>query len=282
MTSIHESESEADAASHLLRGFDAVSLSCREAASLLVGVVERAGSPWSFVPADSLAGQDLAPVGSRSWPLTLPGGAVLGFVLREPGRSPHDEIVTVLLSMVTSLAAAERALADAASRAAAAERQARIDPMTGLMNRRAWEDAIAAESARMRRHEIVAAVVVVDIDGLKETNDTAGHLTGDLLIRRAAAAIRGAVRDEDVVARTGGDEFAVLAVEADAPVPDSVLRRIRAGLAEVGVAASAGAAAAFGTEGSLEEAVKRADAAMYADKRRHRLTPRSEPRPPGS
>lgn len=275
-------ESEVHAASHLLRGFEAVSLSCREAATVLVGAVQQAGAPWVFVPADALAGQDLLPAGSRSWPLTLPGGEVMGFVLREPGPSPHDELITVLLSMVTSLAAAEQALADAATRAAVAERQARIDPMTGLMNRRAWEDAIAAETARMRRHEIAATVVVVDIDGLKATNDTAGHLTGDLLIRRAAAAIRGAVREEDIVARTGGDEFAVLAVEADAPVPDSVLGRIRAALAEVDVAASAGAAVALGTDDSLEEAVKRADEAMYAEKREHRLTRHSEPRPPGS
>lgn len=266
----------------LLRGFEAVSLSCRDAATVLVSALERAGAPWSFVPADALAGHDLLPEGSRRWPLVLPGAEVLGFVLREPGRSAHDELITVLLSMVSSLAAAEQALADAASRAAVAERQARIDPMTGLLNRRAWEDAIAAEAARMRRHETVAAVVVVDIDGLKETNDVAGHLTGDLLIRRAAAAIRGAVRDEDVVARTGGDEFAVLAVEADAPLPDSVLGRIRATLAEVAVAASAGASVARGPDGSLEEAVKRADAAMYLEKRAHRLTRRREHQPPGS
>lgn len=275
-------EPEAQAAADVLRGFEAVTLSSREAATELQDAVEHAGAPWQFVPAGALAGHDLLPEGSRSWPLTLPGGEVLGFVLRQPGRSAHDELVTVLLSMVTSLAAAEQALADAVHRAAVAERQARIDPMTGLMNRRAWEDAIVAETARMRRHEIVAAVVVVDIDGLKETNDTAGHLTGDLLIRRAAGAIRGAVRDEDVVARTGGDEFAVLAVEADAPVPDSVLARIRAALTEVGVAASAGAAVATGAQDSLEDAVKRADEAMYAEKRAHRVTRRSERRPPGS
>lgn len=260
------------AAGHLLNDFDAGSMSCRDAAGVLMRAIERAGAPWQFVPADALAGHDLLPLGSRSWPIALPGGEVLGFVLREPGLSDHDDVVRVLLSMVTSLAAAEHALVEAASRAAVAERQARIDPMTGLLNRRAWEDAITAEAARMRRHDTIAAVVVIDIDGLKETNDTGGHLTGDLLIRRAAAAIRSAVRDEDVVARTGGDEFAVLAVEADSPLPESVLHRIRAALADVEVPASAGAAAAQGPTESLEEAVKRADAAMYAEKRRHHIS----------
>jgi diguanylate cyclase (GGDEF)-like protein len=258
------------AAADLTTELDAPSLSCRDAADRLVDAVEQAGLPWHFVPADSLAGTDVVPVGYRSWPVTLPGGRLHGVVLREPGPSAHDQLVTALLSMVRSLADVEQALAEAAGRLALAEQQARIDPMTGLLNRRAWEEAIAAEIARMRRHESVAAVVVIDIDGLKETNDTDGHLMGDLLIRRAAVAIRDAVREEDVVARTGGDEFAVLAVEAESPVPDSVLFRIRAALKAVDVSASAGAAAARGPDESLEEAITRADSAMYAEKRRHR------------
>lgn len=252
----------------VLDAVDTPYASIREAAETLMGAVERAGAPWEFVPSASLAGRDLLGSGSRTWPIVLPDGEVLGFVVRKAGGSMrHDELITVLLRTVSSLVSAEQASEEARRRAARAEREARIDSMTGLLNRRGWEDALAAEAARMRRHDHPATVVVVDIDQLKETNDVEGHLAGDLLIRRTAAAIRSAVRDEDVVARVGGDEFSVLAVDSSSS--ESVLDRVRSALADISVSASAGAAAAApGT--SLDEAFARADREMYADKRRRR------------
>jgi diguanylate cyclase (GGDEF)-like protein len=249
---------------------DGAGMTSRDAASTLIATVERTGPPWSFVPSTALAGRDLHHGGARSWPVVLADGQLLGVVVRdEVGPAEHDELITLLLRTVSALLAAEQAAAEARLRADAAEQQARVDPLTGLLNRRAWDDAMRAESARMRRNGTSAVIVVVDIDSLKETNDREGHLAGDLLIRRAADALRGAVRDEDVVARLGGDEFAVLAVESATVVPHSLLKRIDEALGQVEVQASVGAASAGPTE-SLQGAFDRADRDMYARKRRRK------------
>jgi len=84
------------------------------------------------------------------------------------------------------------------------------DPLTGVANRRGFEQRAAGELARARRHGQVFSVLYLDLDGFKRVNDVAGHAAGDELLRRVALAIGVAVRGEDFVARHGGDEFAVL------------------------------------------------------------------------
>jgi diguanylate cyclase (GGDEF)-like protein len=240
-------------------------LSSREAAETLMAAVERAGDPWQVVRGPELVGRDLEAL--RSWPLVLPHGELLGIVTRrsdEPADS--DELVRVLLRTFVSLVAAEESATEVTRRALEAEQEARSDALTGLLNRRAWDDALSAETARMARHEHPALVLVIDVDGLKEVNDTEGHLAGDLLLRRAAGAIRGAVREEDVVARIGGDELAVLAVEADEPSRRTLLDRLRTALLEADVDASVGGAAAEpGTP--LPKVFERADREMFENKR---------------
>ncbi len=86
------------------------------------------------------------------------------------------------------------------------------DPLTGVLNRRGWALALDREERRCRRHGLDAVVAVVDLDRLKEVNDTGGHAAGDERIVACAQAIASAIRAEDTVARLGGDEFAVLAV----------------------------------------------------------------------
>ena len=89
------------------------------------------------------------------------------------------------------------------------------DSLTGLGNQRAWWDRIAEEDARIERSEASAVVALIDLDDLKTINDERGHLHGDLLLRLAAQTLREAVRTCDHIARVGGDEFAVLAVDFD-------------------------------------------------------------------
>ena len=84
------------------------------------------------------------------------------------------------------------------------------DPLTGVANRRGFEQRAAAELARARRHDLTFTVLYIDLDGFKRVNDVAGHAAGDALLRRVALAIGVAVRGEDFVARHGGDEFAIL------------------------------------------------------------------------
>ncbi len=241
----------------------------RDAAETLVGAVVRAGHPWRFVPAGSLAGEPADPA-LRTWPLVLPDGELLGMVVRQEGGSDrHDELLYVLLRNFATVAATESAARDAQRRAREAEAEARVDALTGLPNRRAWDEALEAEAARMARHGRASIVIVLDLDDLKVVNDTEGHLAGDLLIRRAALAVRRAVRDEDVVARIGGDELAILAVEAaDA---DAILQRLHTALDDLHVAASTGAAIALpGT--SLRDAFDSADREMYETKRHRKAT----------
>ena len=244
--------------------------SIREAAETLIGAVRRAGPPWEVLEGPALVGRDLD--GSRSWPLVLPDGELLGVVVRHgTAESRHDELIRVLLRTFASLVAAEENASEVARRAEEAEAEARSDALTGLLNRRAWEDALERETARMSRHRRPAIVLVVDVDGLKEVNDTEGHLAGDLLLRRTAAAIERVTREEDVVARVGGDEFAVLVVEADGPSADGLLSRVRTALLEADVDASVGAGAAA-PGSTLVAAFHAADRQMYEAKERRKKT----------
>jgi diguanylate cyclase (GGDEF)-like protein len=116
----------------------------------------------------------------------------------------------------------------------AASAQARHDPLTGLANRRAWDEAVAATAAA----GLGAVVVVADLDGLKTVNDADGHDAGDALIRAMAAALRASAPDGATVARLGGDEFGVLVPltdgvgsEAVEPLGPALVRAVRAAAA---------------------------------------------------
>lgn len=152
-------------------------------------------------------------------------------------------------------------------RAESAEAQSLRDPLTNLANRRAWREALHTETERCRRDGRGAVLVVIDLDDFKAYNDTYGHLAGDLLLRHVADTLTSASRTNDVVARIGGDEFALIAVGAENGIP--VGQRIRHALADVGVAASIGLAR-IDPQGDLADAWATADRAMYDEKvRRH-------------
>jgi diguanylate cyclase (GGDEF)-like protein len=88
------------------------------------------------------------------------------------------------------------------------------DELTGLKNRRFLDARLGEEFARARRYSDPLALVMIDLDHFKRVNDGFGHPAGDLVLREAAARIRGAIRDPDVAARYGGEEFAVLLPKA--------------------------------------------------------------------
>jgi diguanylate cyclase (GGDEF)-like protein len=149
-----------------------------------------------------------------------------------------------------------------------AEREARTDALTELPNRRAWAESLSREEERCRRFGHPAAVLAVDLDDFKRVNDRLGHPVGDEHLRRAAGAIAASVREHDVVARWGGDEFCVLAVECDEEDERALCKRVRGALDTAGVVASLafGRRRNRGLEGAMEEAfaalrgAKRADA----------------------
>ena len=88
-------------------------------------------------------------------------------------------------------------------------------PLTELYNRRGWNQLVTAEEERCRRYGHPACVISIDLDALKEKNDTEGHDSGDQLMVSLSRVLRSATRAPDVIARVGGDEFSVLAVDCD-------------------------------------------------------------------
>jgi diguanylate cyclase (GGDEF)-like protein len=92
--------------------------------------------------------------------------------------------------------------------------RARRDPLTGLLNHRAFHARLAGEVKRARRYRGHLALVLLDLDGFKEVNDNEGHQEGDRLLRAFASALAGIARESDSVGRIGGDEFAALLLEA--------------------------------------------------------------------
>ncbi|HUS24379.1 MAG TPA: GGDEF domain-containing protein [Candidatus Binatia bacterium] len=140
------------------------------------------------------------------------------------------------------------------------------DILTGLLNRRGWEMRLQQVEDLSRRNGGNAAVIVIDLDGLKRINDTQGHAQGDALIKRAGNALRGAARRDDYLARLGGDEFAYLAVGCEPQHAHIVLSRLSHALEKAEVQASLGYAMRD-LAGSLTAAFAEADHAMYQHKR---------------
>ena len=145
---------------------------------------------------------------------------------------------------------------------------ARTDPLTGLPNRRAWDEELRRELARAKRHGYSLTLALVDLDRFKDYNDAHGHLSGDELLRDAGSAWRLAIRITDFVARVGGEEFGVLFPECPPGNATEVLERLRAAT-PFGQSCSAGIAVWNSVE-SVEELMQRADAALYEAKRQGR------------
>lgn len=181
--------------------------------------------------------------------------------------------VKVVGRMLSTIAAGEQIAVDRSHEAARAYAFAEMDRLTGLRNRRGWDAARGTEEQRARRYGAPVSVLVIDLDDLLGINDTAGHAAGDAALIACGQALQDVCRPADTVARTGGDEFSVLAVQCDAVSAVALARRARVQLRAAGVAASVGVAARRPQEG-LEDTWRRADQAMYRDKDRRR--PRSE------
>src|SRR5438874_2295007 len=111
--------------------------------------------------------------------------------------------------------------------------EARTDPKTELANMKHWNQLAQAEVERARRFGRPLSVVLADFDLLRDVNNRHGHLVGDLMIRRVADAIRAAVREYDVPARFGGDEFAILMPETTLAEAMAVAERIRRGVESI-------------------------------------------------
>lgn len=145
---------------------------------------------------------------------------------------------------------------------------ARTDALTGLPNRRAWDEELSKELARADRQDYPVAVALLDVDYFKAFNDKHGHQAGDELLRDAGAAWRLTLRMTDLIARYGGEEFAMLLPRCSAGDALMVVERARSAT-PMGLTCSAGIAMWDGNE-SAEALVARADAALYEAKAKGR------------
>ena len=166
--------------------------------------------------------------------------------------------------------AAARRIAELERALALAEERAITDVLTGLLNRRGWEQLLARETDRARRHHLQGTVLLLDVDDMKAAN-ARGYHEGDELLSRCAAAILAGIRSHDAAARIGGDEFGVLAVHADESSTDILRERLAASLSAAGVSASMGAAS-LGEGQTLVDACRLADERMLAVKLQRRAS----------
>jgi len=212
-----------------------------------------------------------------------------------PARSgSFDHWIEVMVA-VSAVAATITVLARRDAELARLAGEARTDALTGLLNRRGFEERAAVELAHARREGRPIAVASFDIDYFKRVNDEWGHETGDRVLARVGSVLATHSREVDVVARIGGEEFLALLPAATSAEADAFTQRVRRALATFDPAAlpavgvSAGVAAAS-APASVQELLQQADRALYAAKRAGRghtrifeyLTPRlTSVTPPG-
>ena len=141
------------------------------------------------------------------------------------------------------------------------------DSLTGLFNRRAWDNLIGLEEERCKRYGHPTAILMIDLNNLKTVNDSLGHTAGDELIKKAATALKGCVRSNDIVARLGGDEFAILSIENNQINAENLVSRVLQVFAEANISAAIGLAMRNPLNGLLK-ALQEADEKMYAHKKK--------------
>ena len=242
-------------------------------ATLMFGEKGRSEGPVRFptrqiAPCGFLDGRSavVVPLGFRGERLGL---AALEF--GAPDTMLYEELRLVLSSAVTGALLA-RAV-DQARRDV--EKLAITDPLTGLHNRRHLSERIRDEFVRMRRHPRSLSLALVDLDGFKQVNDRFGHEAGDRVLVTVAQRLRSGLREVDVVARFGGDEFVVLLPETNAAQACMVSGRILENLSgqpidEHGIVGATFGVATTDDDGSqidADELLRRADHALLCGKR---------------
>jgi diguanylate cyclase (GGDEF)-like protein len=206
-------------------------------------------------------------------PVTRPDGHLLGRIClyhQAPARPAPAHLALLDTAAALVAMALEREAA-----AARMTQMAHYDGLTGLPNRRLFTDRLTQALGRARRRKRRVAVLFVDLDGFKPVNDILGHAVGDLVLKELATRLRGALREEDTLARIGGDEFTVILEEVtrredSVRVAERLLAAVTPPLEvegqEVVVGASVGIAMSPDDGADAATLVKNADMAMYRAK----------------
>jgi diguanylate cyclase (GGDEF)-like protein len=213
------------------------------------------------------AAQELAPsfeAGAALWePVLKDEGAAVG-VLAVYWRDRFDEL-TAETRRALRLLALEAAIAiDRGELLGRLEVAARTDDLTGLLNRRAWNEELGGELAMADRSGASLSVAILDLDGFKQYNDNHGHQAGDRFLKQIAGSWSQNLRTGDILARYGGEEFALALPGTNLEHATQMLGRLREALPE-DQTCSAGVCLWDGRE-SAESLTARADTALYAAK----------------
>ena len=202
-------------------------------------------------------------------------GGIIGIIILSKSKLPKKEldVVQSLLSIMGLVAGSSRALSKALSEL---EYFAGHDPLTDLYNRRIFEDLLRYEVSRAKRKGYRFSLILIDLDNFKYINDTYGHNVGDVVLKSVADMLEASIRDGDLVARIGGDEFVILLSETPLLEAVKVAERIRRNLEKnricvfdgsvISVSASLGVVE-YPTHGSSkEELMMIVDNALYKAK----------------
>jgi diguanylate cyclase (GGDEF)-like protein len=193
---------------------------------------------------------------------------------------------TELEAEVSRLARQNALLKKAIARLQVYRAMAYRDPLTGLWNRRYFEERLKEEFSRSRRAGAGRrfSVAIIDINGFKEINDDHGHQAGDALLKWVGEFLVAHLRTHDVACRTGGDEFMLLLPDLSGADSVPVIERLRAQLAAanvdraIPVSLSIGSASWPEISDSCDKLLEMADTAMYADKRAQKSAKGAVPR----
>jgi diguanylate cyclase (GGDEF)-like protein len=185
-----------------------------------------------------------------------------------------DEIARANHHLQLKLETAESRLQEQANEIETYISRSLTDPLTGLPNRREFDNRMEERMAAWKRRQEIFSLLIVDVDHFKKLNDQHGHLAGDQVLASMGKSLRTAIRREDAVARYGGEEFAILLPHTSLEQAVHVANNVREAIARIGVdhngqqlavTASAGLAT-IQPEEQPEHLIHRADAALYAAK----------------
>jgi diguanylate cyclase len=189
--------------------------------------------------------------------------------------SALDQMIAANNQLQERLAEAEKQLATQAAEIKAHESEARTDSLTGLSNRRAFDDELKRRLSEWERKRIPCTLVLLDIDFFKKFNDTHGHQVGDEVLRQVAKVLKAQSRESDLPCRYGGEEFGVILPTTDAASARVVAERIRTAVEEsvtqyedkkLKVTCSIGMSQ-FESGDDVGRLIRRADEALYASKK---------------
>jgi diguanylate cyclase (GGDEF)-like protein len=176
----------------------------------------------------------------------------------------RQEVPEPEMFLVELLGAEIGAAIDRADLVALLAMQSRSDPLTGAANRRRWDEEMDRELARARRTGDPLTVAILDMDHFKSYNDAFGHLTGDVLLKDLVTAVRAELRTGDLIARWGGEEFALALPDCDLQQAQTIAARLL-NVVPSGQTASIGLTQAL-TQDTPRDLIDRADRALYTAK----------------